>query len=361
MRRAACVHLLLTTLLVACDRGEHPPPRPLDGARVRLLGSSPPLPPSADIHFPAMTSQYACTFDTYEVQIACAARGGEEIARFGREGGGPGELGNIGELVSGPGETVASVDVRNRRISLFSQAGFVGDWPRRDVPPIAGDLPEDSTFTGHGFPAFAGPPVLTIANVHIGKHRHSVNWQVRLEFDPREVPSSGTVHLTSATRLRSGRFVADIAREGRTALALYDSTGGYMGLLRFPNRPTRYPSDGDLEAMVADYRRVFGHPPSEAELEWFRSRPLNNTPRAGLYRVVQEDRLGWLWVLTTSRTAGGTEIDVFDGTEYRGSVTLPDHVLGLQMSGDTLLVLAEVDDPDRLVATRRLDWYEILR
>jgi hypothetical protein len=107
--------------------------------------------------------------------------------------------------------------------------------------------------------------------------------------------------------------------------------------------------------------RAFGMPPNEAELREFRSRPLNITPRASLFRVVQEDGRGWLWVLTTSRTAGGTEIDVFDDTEYRGSVTLPDHVLGIQVTRDTLLVLVEVDDPDRLEPMRRLDWYEIVR
>jgi len=78
-------------------------------------------------------------------------------------------------------------------------------------------------------------------------------------------------------------------------------------------------------------------------------------------RIVQEDDRGWLWVLATSRTAAGTELDVFDGTEYQGSVALRDHVLGIRIIGDTLLVLAEVDDPDRVVPTRRLDWYEIVR
>ncbi len=101
--------------------------------------------------------------------------------------------------------------------------------------------------------------------------------------------------------------------------------------------------------------------PSKAELAYFRGRPLSITPRAALFRVVQEDGRGRLWVLTTSRTAAGTDIDVFAGTEYRGSVTLPDHVLGMQITADTLLVLVEVDDPDRLVPTRRLDWYEIVR
>lgn len=358
MRHDGRVCLLLTALLVACDRGESSPPRPLEDARVRLLGSSPPLPVSADNDLAAVTGDYACTFDTYEVQIVCAARGGERVARFGREGGGPGELRDLGTLVSGPHGTAAFVDSRNRRISLFSSDGYVGQLPLPSGLLLAGDLPADSTFTGHGFPAVGGPPVLTVVNVR--QHRDSINWEVRLEFDPQELGSEG-VSLAAATRLRSGRFVARLAPSERPALALYGSSGEYIGLLRFPYRPTRYPSDSDVEAVVADFRRGFGMPPSEAELDDFRSRPLSITPRAPLYRVVQEDGRGWLWVLTTIRTAAGTEIDVFDGTEYRGSVTLPDHVLGIQIIADTLLVLAEVDDPDRLVPTRRLDWYEIVR
>ncbi len=223
---------------------------------------------------------------------------------------------------------------------------------------LAADLPADSTFTGQGFPAFGGPPVLTVVNAR--QRRDSINWQVRLEFDPQELGSE-QVSMAAATRLRSGRFVARLASSGRTALALYDRSGKYIGLLRFPYRHTRYPSDSDVEAVTADYRRGFGMPPSEADLRRFRSRPVNITPRASLFRVVQEDDRGWLWVLTTSRTPAGTDIDVFDGTEYRGSVTLPDHVLGIQITGDTLLVLAEVDDPDSLVPTRRLDWYGVVR
>src|SRR5690606_23805916 len=60
MRRNGCVYLLLTALLVACDRGEQAPPRPLDDASVRLLGSSPPLPVSADNDLAAVTGDYAC-------------------------------------------------------------------------------------------------------------------------------------------------------------------------------------------------------------------------------------------------------------------------------------------------------------
>jgi len=358
MRHSGCVYLLLTATLTACDRFEQSPPRPLDEVGLRLLGSSPPLPVSADNNLAAVTADYACTFDSYEVQIACAARGGEDVVRFGREGGGPGELGELGTLVSGPGGTVAFVDPRNQRISLFSTSGYVGQLP---LPPnllLAADLSEDSTLTGHGFPAFAGPPLLTVVNVR--EHRDNVNWEVRLEFDPQELGSE-KVSLAAATRLSSGRFVARLASSGRTALALYGRNGEYTGLLRFPYRLTRHPSDSDVEAVTADYRRLFGRPPSEAELGWFRSRPVNITPRASLFRVVQEDGRGWLWVLTTSRTAAGTEIDVFDGTEYRGTVTLPGHVLGIQITGDTLLVLVEADDPDGLEPARRLDWYEIVR
>lgn len=358
MRRDRCVYLLLTALLVACDRGEQAPPRPLDDASVRLLGSSPPLPVSADNDLAAVTGDYACAFDTYEVQIVCAARGGERVARFGREGGGPGELRDLGALVSGPHGTAAFVDSRNRRISLFSADGYVGQLPDPSGLRLAADLPEDSTFTGQGFPAIGGPPVLTVVNVR--QHRDSVNWKVILEFDPQELGSPGML-ISDASPLRSGRFVARPASSGRTNLALYDGSGGYLGLLRFPYRPTRHPSDSDVEATAAEFRRVFGMAPSEAELSHFRSRPLSITPRAPLYRVVQEDGRGWLWVLTTIRTAAGTEIDVFDGTKYRGTITLPDHVLGMQINADTLLVLAEADGPERPVPTRRLDWYEIVR
>lgn len=182
--------LIVAALVVACGRSDGSPPRPLDGAHVRLLGRSSPLPVSKRNDLAAMTADYACTFDSYELQIVCAARGGKDVARFGREGGSPGELRRSGTLVSGPGETVGFVDTRNKRVSLFSRAGYVGELPRPGTLSPAAELSEDSTFTGHGFPALSGPPVLTVSNVDLGRSPDHVNWEVRLEFDPRELESS---------------------------------------------------------------------------------------------------------------------------------------------------------------------------
>lgn len=359
LSRVGLFYVLLTALF-SCDRDEHAPPRPLDDSVIAFAGSSPPLPLSLSDDLTEVYPDYVCTFDSFEVQIACAARGGREVDRFGREGRGPGELGGLGMLVGGPDETAGFIDIRNQRITLFSAAGYVGELRKpAGLLVFADDIAPDSTYMVHNFPGTGGPPVLNILNTR--EHPDSGNWRLRLEFDPRELdanPDPREVLMTGVVRLRSGRFVARIQWPGRLGMALYDGEGGYVGLLRFPHSPPAYPSESDVETYIAE-GRLIGRTPGKAKVEEFRRKPFNITPRQSMYRIIQESENGWLWVLTTRRSPAGTDIDVFDGTKYLGTVTLQDRVRGIQIREDRLLALVEIEHPDQLEPTRRVDWYKI--
>lgn len=54
-----------------------------------------------------------------------------------------------------------------------------------------------------------------------------------------------------------------------------------------------------------------------------------------------------------------SDVDVFNGTSCLSTITLQDRVHGIQIREDRLLALAEVEHPDQLEPTRRVDWYEI--
>lgn len=114
-----------------------------------------------------------------------------------------------------------------------------------------------------------------------------------------------------------------------------------------------------METYISESKRLFLQPPSEARIEQFRRKPYTITPRQNMYRVVQESENGWLWVLTTRQSPAGTDIDVFDGTIYLGTITLQDRVLGIRIREDRLVALVEVGHPDPLEPTRRVDWYQI--
>lgn len=312
--------LLLLGALTSCGQETQSPPRSLAPSVVTFTASSPPLPLSLSNGMAEASPYYACTFDSYEMQIACAARGGERVDRFGREGRGPGELGSFGMLVGGPNETAGFIDRVNQRVTLFSAEGYSGELR---LPPrllvFADDVGPDSTFTVHSFPGIGGPPVLNI--FYTREHPDSANWRLRLEFDPQELdagPDPREVLMTGIARLRSGRFVARIQWPGQSGMALYDGDGRYIGLLPFPHSPPTYPSESEVEDYIAITKQYYRRDPSEAEIEQFRRTPYNITPSQNMYRTVQESENGWLWVLTTRRSPTGTDVDVFDGAEYLG-------------------------------------------
>jgi len=60
--------------------------RHLAEARVQLLGRSAPPSTSSRDEFAAVFPGYAWAFDSYEVQVVCAALGGSDMTRFGGKG-----------------------------------------------------------------------------------------------------------------------------------------------------------------------------------------------------------------------------------------------------------------------------------
>ena len=124
-------------------------------------------------------------------------------------------------------------------------------------------------------------------------------------------------------------------------------------LERMPTYREEYPNEQD----IASQRRAmrFLGPALDAHIEEYR-----NTPK--LFPALGEsarayDTEGRFWVGTRTM-ADSSEVDLYEGTDYMGTVRIRDALLGLDISGSTLVALVERRDSVG-IPDRGLDWYDI--
>lgn len=329
--------------------------RHLEDGLLELTGSVSALPTSLSDQFAVGAPNFACVFDSYEVQLVCGGPASPDVVRFGREGRGPGELGASGQLTSGPSGTVAFFDNYTQRISFFSSEGYAGGIPKQTSLLPAGELLADSSFTGHTFPGIGS---LSLRIAQTAGAAATPRWEHRLQFDAGII-GGATAMMTGATRTTSGAFVARIEADGEQYLARYDGDARFAGVLELRRTSPVLPTEDDVNRHVAQFASIPGLRPTPEDIETYRNRPLGPMPRVSMRRIIQEDEHGRLWVLTTRRSADGTDIDVFDGISYVGTATLAGNVRGIQIAGDQFVALAEYSTAGSVIPLRRLDWYRV--
>ncbi|MYD15385.1 MAG: hypothetical protein F4X00_17505 [Gemmatimonadetes bacterium] len=307
----------------------------------------------------------ACVIESYDQRVHCVDREGVAVGSFGREGEGPGEFGGAASLVRGDRGTIGVVDLVLSRFSVFEPSGaFVSSasLPGVGFGPIASF---DTVLTGVSL-RFVMPgddsdgPLMILYEVDLASGE-----------TVREEGSRGGPWDVECGRVISG--IPD-ARGGWVFLAcdgylVFDGGGGgEVTVVRAPTYAEEFPDEQEVARRreeIESFNRELaelGLDPTESveeRLESYRA-----TPKRYYLSTSQHlfDAVNRYWVATHRDLHEWSWLDVYENTEYVGSVRVRDRMLGFDLMGSTLVVLVErqVDAGDADgIPDRALDWYDI--
>ena len=338
---------------------------------------SPELTGSA--HFPytespslaLLDAETACSVDSYEIKVQCMSRAGEVVARFGREGDGPGEFRRPTGLVRGVDGTLGVVAPSRGRFLVFTRNGAM---VTETVLPVLVFDPIQlfgSTVAGtYVSSAISGPDAAlkfaaTVRAAEISLETGEVveEWQ----------PPGGVPVVEECDALAFG-FPAVGERErnawvflGCEGYLVFADNSSELTVTRVPGYVDETPSERDVDYM----EEVFGglarssraSRGNETDFSDIVADYANETKPYYLLRGQEIfDAEGRLWISTSRDRDQFSYLDVYSETQYVGTVKVRERMLGFDVNGSTLAVLVErrvgPDDPDG-VADVGIDWYDL--
>ena len=320
-----------------------------------------------------VTEVMACVVDSYESTIACYDPQGAEVTAWGREGEGPGEFpkGGPGDVLSVANGRLGAWSSGRRRLSVFGIDGvhivdfnltvpgvFAGGPMAFRAEAENGDRLWLTAASPTGEEASFATIEFDLATQRIVSEHASGTLPLE-EVQPCEA-TEGTVRST----LRPGAIHPSGSRHFFSCrdviVHLPNPTGGgQVSLARMPTYQEEYPSERD----VASRRRAmrFLGPTLDDHIDEYRRTPKLFPALSESARAYDAD--GRLW-LGTRTTSDSSEVDLYDGTDYIGTVRVRDALQGLDIRGSIMVALV-----DRLpgssntsgIPGRGLDWYDISR
>ena len=313
----------------------------------------------------------ACVVVSYESTVACYDPQGTEVVVWGREGEGPGEFqkGGPGDLLSMANGRLGAWSSGHRRLSVFridgvhivdfnlAVPGVVAGGPMafraeaesgdRFWLTAASPTGEDASFTTIEFNLATQQVVSEHASgaLALGKIQpcEAAEGTVRSTLRPGAIHSNGSLHFFSCRDIIV--HLPDPAGGGRVSLA------------RMPTYREEYPSELDV-ASRRRAMRLLG-PTLDDHIDEYRRTPKLFPALSESARAYDAD--GRLWVGTRT-TSDSSAVDLYDGTDYIGTVHIRDALQGLDIRGSIMVALV-----DRLpgpgdtggISDRGLDWYDI--
>ena len=315
------------------------------------------VPLSDDIGVLLADENTVCTTESYEYRVYCTDVNGSAVGYLGRQGEGPGELGDkLPDLLRGPNSLIGVIDSQLDRMSVFDmtsgtfvfQVSLPGFYFQRGASSFS------LTLTGSSWSMqrdSSGAMRTQTLYAEVDMESGEIVWERVYDsrFDAQCEDSGVLEGLSSGSFSPGGSAAFPLCRGQLLFFAgRHDASGT---LVRAPRYVLEYPSERDVEeylesaggfAMESRFRRT--------------PKPYQRLP------LVFDDR-GRLWVVTSrGRTDGVSYLDVYSGPEYWGAVRVRHDALAVDVLGSTLVVL--VDRPVGPGDTdgypdRGVDWYDV--
>jgi len=329
-------------------------PAPL--ALIRAAVSPAPLSVSKSI---ALTDEEtACVVDSFEFQVVCRGRGGEEVVAFGREGDGPGEFRGLSLVARVSVGRLGVVDGRLNRLTIFNASG--DRVSEVALPPmyLADGIRRTTVFGSEvDLAAFSpGDSILTRIYSAVDINSGEFTWK---RGDLNGIADTECGGLDKGMPRPGAGYVFWACR--RELVFLDDRDANAAMVVTSPAYQEELPSERDVEAFAEGLTRLGGRmamPRSATNpyVETFREEPNRwfNVPGALAYD--SKDRL---WVATTLDRDTFSYFEIWIGTEYAGSVRVRDRAMGFDLFQNTLAVLVERQPGPDGIAPRGIDWYDI--
>lgn len=347
------VYPLLTRLLVAfvfaVAAGCIPDRTDGQGVTALLPFASSAAPYSESVEIAVVSEDVACVIDSFESRIYCVDRGDGSVKSIGREGGGPGEFAGLsGIWRSSDGQLVAT-DVAEERLTFFGPDGAVASETRLPDGFQPRQLRGDRLF---GFKMefldFTPNYIPMAADAYSGE----ILWERSDLVDAVELEC---LNAAVGASMPDGGLVFQVCGNELAFLAHRDAPTA--DVVASPSYVEALPNDRDVSAHV-DLLSSFSRLPggmSAAELEAataeFREKPKEWLLKPITFGFDDRDRL---WVATTRDRDAFSYFDIWDGTEYAGSVRVQDRLMGFDIFDSTLVTLVE-----RTPGERAIDWYDL--
>lgn len=333
--------------VTACDKVDDGPLIEAPAAVLRFSAEA-PLSVAGDIVL--LPAEMACGIDSYETRIYCVTPAGD-LHTFGAEGEGPGEFSWITHVMRGADGGLGVLDGGLNRLSIFE--------------PVAGALVSETPLPGrfstqsHIASTLRGryrEPGTGSLEAEVDVHTGLVLWQRLFSEDILEcgIQSSGV-----PTNENGLLFVAC---HGEYLIWFADRDADEpTAIIPVPTYVSRFPNRDDV-ALYA--RRTWGRPPSESEIEQYRTTPKH------WYGKRRLDERGRLWAISAweagDAVPDSSYLDVYEvgpsAITYRRTIQVRHKVVGFDVLGETLVVLVDrpVTSADLAgIPKRGIDWYTI--
>lgn len=307
-----------------------------------------------------LSDSVACVVDGYNVEIYCA-NPQDRVWKFGRRGEGPGEFGGSLLLQAGPGGTLATFDLRLKRVTVFQTlstgpATIVTSSPMPSLIPVT---QLSSTVAGAYYNRQLGRRHQVEVEVNTGRFvwerffppelvqcRDGVTPDATTLGIGHPIPGGGLVFVTC----QGQKTVWFANRDDRLPSAVIDS----------PTYTANYPSQRDVATYIQGMKAMTGGAvePSRADLAEFRSTVV---PWSRMSGHTVDDR-GRFWVATTREREAFSYIDVYEAQAYVGTVRVRHSMVAFDRMDDRLVVLVDRplgDDDPGGVPRRGIDWYDV--
>lgn len=308
----------------------------------------------------------ACVVDSYESNVVCYDSQGAEVVVWGTEGEGPGEFpkGGPGDLISIGSARLGAWSSSHRRLSVFRVDGVHIADLNLPVPGVFAGGPtafRADTGVGDRFWLTAVSPTgeASFATIEFDLATQQIVWEHASETLHSVEPCEGTDATLRPGAIHSNGSLHYFSCHGAIVHLPDPKGGGRVFVEGMPTYREEYPSERE----VASRRRAmrFLGPALADHIDEYRSTPklfpaLGESARA-------YDTGGRFWVGTRT-TSDSSEVDLYDGTDYVGTVRIRDELVGLNIRGSIMVAL--VDRRPGLGDTigmpeRGLDWYDISR
>lgn len=319
------------------------------------------VPFSMNLDIALVSEDVACVIASFEPLVYCVDGQRQVVARFGREGEGPGELRRPAYIERGPDGVVAVFDLARARMTSFRSDGTLVSEARMPVDFVGTDLRGDRVL---GF---------------------------RLAMLDRSRPQDQSRYVAAEVDALSGEFVweRDVADAVRR-----DCFNGLVGIFNprghgvvtvacehelvflahwadslatvvpSPNYVPALPNERDIDAYVERVTRLGGgvvqlsDARKEAYAAGYRDKP-KNWYHGGGSSGLSFDGESRLWASTSRDRDDFSYFDIWSDTEYAGTVRIRDRLIGYDILGSTLVALVERKPDHYGIAQRAVDWYDI--
>ncbi len=314
-----------------------------------------PLTPFASVPVPlsrnnqvALTDEAtACVIDSYEARVFCTGQSDASSRAFGRQGDGPGEFCALSKVVGSSDGAVGVVDFDLRRLQVFEPVGSQLRVAETRVPSIfTPTAPLASTVVGYRIAVLISGP--QYYHLELELHDGNVTWERRYPGSLAGSDCEQEADLYPGTPIPGGGMAFSVC-DGRKMAFFADRDDDAPILVPTPTYAEEMPGERDVDQYVAGLRTLFGSEPPSSQVAEYRGRPKH------WYRSnAAVDGEGRLWIATNRDRDEYSYLDVYADREYVGTVRVRDRLMGFDVRGSTLVVVAERAGPS---PSRVVDWY----